>query len=374
MYKKICFLLSIIGTAVLIGCTSFSTTSSSVISNSSTDETVIEDFEKLIIEENNNVEDISDSESEEETPTEELSEIEPEMEEREFEVVDISTLPEGLEVFLVNLEWLGNYDFEDENIMNNYMTFCLQNPYTICDFSHYKDYINVPDINDYYLDKNFFVGDYYVYDSDGVDWIMKNIFNFSESKLDSIKKNYNEQNERVLYKEGKYYASAGGVGGGWNVIIKNADSDGKQYHVVYKIEDVYEPGKYRTKYAILEYKLIEGKGYWSAYKTSESSLFELAERDDEANQEPKQYTNEELAELTKAYYLSKYRLTPQFIDVFDDEDNNVSIHIYDIVENVLDNGEVSGHTSTYDWWLIDRSTAKGTDLMGDTVDLSLYEK
>ena len=374
MYKKICFLFSIIGTAVLIGCTSSSTTSSSVISNPITNETVIEDVENSIIEKNNKVEDISDSEFEEETQTEGLSEIEPEIEERQFEAVDISTLPEGIEDFLAGLEWMEEYDFEDDNKMDNYMIFNLRNPYTICDFSNYKDYLNIPDPNDIFTNANFHVGDYYVYDSDGVDWIMRNIFNFSEAKLESIKTNYTEQKEMVFYKDGKYYASAGGVGGGWDGIIKNADSDGKQYHVVYKIEDVYEPGKYRTKYAILEYKLIDGKGYWSAYKTSESSLFELAERDDEANQEQKQYTNEELAELTKAYYLSKYRLTPQFIDVFDDEDNNVSIHIYDIVENVLDNGEVSGHTSTYDWWIIDRSTAKGTDLMGDTIDLSLYEK
>ena len=114
MCKKICFLLSIIGTVVLIGCTSSSTTSSSVISNSITNETVIEEVENSIIEENNEVEDISDSEFEEETQTEGLSEIEPEIEERQFETVDISTLPKGLEDFLAGLEWMEEYDFEDD--------------------------------------------------------------------------------------------------------------------------------------------------------------------------------------------------------------------------------------------------------------------
>ncbi|WP_029324723.1 SH3 domain-containing protein [Butyrivibrio sp. AE3004] len=49
-----------------------------------------------------------------------------------------------------------------------------------------------------------------------------------------------------------------------------------------------------------------------------------------------------------------------------DEDGNIVIHLYEVITN---EGE-DGHTATWDWYYINPNTLKGTDFLGEPVDLN----
>ena len=65
----------------------------------------------------------------------------------------------------------------------------------------------------------------------------------------------------------------------------------------------------------------------------------------------------------QVYYGTRHNRLPEFIDCADEDDGSVTIHLYDIFD---------GHTATYDWYYIDKKTGKGTNLIGDDIDL--YEE
>lgn len=74
------------------------------------------------------------------------------------------------------------------------------------------------------------------------------------------------------------------------------------------------------------------------------------------------YTNAQLKELAKIYCQVKNGFVPSYFDVENVNDEMVSIHAYSIVDN---------HTTTTDWYTVSRLTGKGTNVLEETVDLSI---
>lgn len=84
----------------------------------------------------------------------------------------------------------------------------------------------------------------------------------------------------------------------------------------------------------------------------------------------KAYTNEDLVRMAGKHADEVNEgYIPSIIEVESEEGDIVTIHLYDVV----DDGEGVSHTSTNDWYYIDRTTGKGTNLVGDDVDLTPYQ-
>ena len=74
------------------------------------------------------------------------------------------------------------------------------------------------------------------------------------------------------------------------------------------------------------------------------------------------YTNEQLIEYAKIYIKIKTGYIPRIVDIEkNDEKDMISIHLYDIVDN---------HTVTSDWYFVNIYTGKGTNVMGEDIDIS----
>ena len=65
--------------------------------------------------------------------------------------------------------------------------------------------------------------------------------------------------------------------------------------------------------------------------------------------------------MIKKYREAREEYVPKYIEITEENDGIVTVHLYDIVED---------HTATADWYEIDRNTAKGTTLFGDDIDLN----
>lgn len=74
------------------------------------------------------------------------------------------------------------------------------------------------------------------------------------------------------------------------------------------------------------------------------------------------YSNEELIEMVKAYRKTKGEYIPSIVEVEEENDNIVTIHLYDIVDD---------HTSTSDWYYINRLTGIGENLNGESINLNI---
>ena len=219
-----------------------------------------------------------------------------EEEPEDFTSVDVNALPEGLNAFLENMFWIGMYDCEDEAKLKDQITWVFGNPYTLVDFGLYSDhaffppYDQVKDNPSYYRPdqgENAWAGTY-IYDADGVDWILKNIYHVDDSMLAAIKNpGYYETIEnpyeggfykQLLYYDGKYevHSQEGWGGPGVYIEVMSAEKAGDLYHVCYKeipAYDNYTEDEIVYLYAIMEYKVIDGKGYWSIYEKSTEPLF-----------------------------------------------------------------------------------------------------
>ena len=73
------------------------------------------------------------------------------------------------------------------------------------------------------------------------------------------------------------------------------------------------------------------------------------------------YTDNKLIENAKAYQKITTNYVSSFVEIDNVEENKVTIHLYDIVDE---------HAATSNWYIIDRYTAKGHDLLGNEIDLS----
>ncbi len=69
-----------------------------------------------------------------------------------------------------------------------------------------------------------------------------------------------------------------------------------------------------------------------------------------------------LVKWAKAY-IEQFGTSPQYYDCEANGDGTYTIHVYDIVEH-----EDEGHTATTNWLYVD-ANGKGTDLLGEEVDI-----
>lgn len=108
-------------------------------------------------------------------------------------------------------------------------------------------------------------------------WIMKNVFNIPESKIDGMIKAA-MQNDPDLYEYEEngtvfLYNKIGGVGGpGYDISFETVRYDGEKYYFVYDCSDAvqYDGAKTVTYYAEMELKKTDGLEYWSLYRHTEN--------------------------------------------------------------------------------------------------------
>lgn len=83
------------------------------------------------------------------------------------------------------------------------------------------------------------------------------------------------------------------------------------------------------------------------------------EANEEANEEA--YTDIELVEMARDHYKKNNDFDPPVVAVDSVDGDIVTIHLYEDLED---------HVSTCDWYYIDRNTGKGTNMLGDKIDLT----
>lgn len=231
---------------------------------------------------------IKETESiEEEQPSEEMTNIEEESISEEvsasYEDIKPEELPGGekaLTHFLEDFSWFsGDYDCENSQNQHDLVLLILSLDNIIYDsVSLYSDYFSLAEVID----------NYYHYDETEVDWLISNIYNFSDDDIIALKNQLSQvQSEKdengnwifLYYKDGEYMASPAGCGGGYIIEYKDIKTDGKLYQITYdtywesEIDAVVSYDLLGTQYALMEYKIIDGNGYWSVYKVSDTNFF-----------------------------------------------------------------------------------------------------
>ena len=73
------------------------------------------------------------------------------------------------------------------------------------------------------------------------------------------------------------------------------------------------------------------------------------------------YSSDELCLMARDYLRSENGSEPQYTNAYITESGLIAIHLYDIVDD---------HTSTCQWYTVDRFTAQGTDFFDEPVDLT----
>lgn len=135
-----------------------------------------------------------------------------------FHAVDAASLPEGLQAFLDGLNWAGRYDNESEEIIKGVVENMLRQPDIVCNYSLYTAYCQEPvdysaqDAKQYVPASNKNGLHYHCYNADGVDWILKNIYNIDDSIIAKMKTPgyfepsvyYDKETGGIYYSDGRY--------------------------------------------------------------------------------------------------------------------------------------------------------------------------
>lgn len=77
------------------------------------------------------------------------------------------------------------------------------------------------------------------------------------------------------------------------------------------------------------------------------------------------YSDAELIKMAEAYYTRKNGVKPPSVAIDSSDGNMVLIHLYENVTN-----EDEAHTATWDWYNVDRTTGKGEDILGNSIDIT----
>jgi hypothetical protein len=124
------------------------------------------------------------------------------------------------------------------------------------------------------VDEQIWAG-YTAADAERINWIAENIFNASKEEINKeiehssgLNDMEGERMPMYLY-EGKYYRLAGYKGDiAADISIDDISVDGDYFIIKYKENFTYgadEGGDAFTYIAKMQYKIIDGKGYWSMY-------------------------------------------------------------------------------------------------------------
>ena len=74
------------------------------------------------------------------------------------------------------------------------------------------------------------------------------------------------------------------------------------------------------------------------------------------------YSNEDLVRMAADYYEFINGQRPPIVEVDSENGDEVTIHLYEMM---------SDHTATWDWYYVNRRTLKGSNLLGNEVDLGI---
>lgn len=83
------------------------------------------------------------------------------------------------------------------------------------------------------------------------------------------------------------------------------------------------------------------------------------------------YSNEELQEMAKNYFLDKYGFMPANAEIDREKGNEVRIWLWDNKDTFLSGtGEIVVNDRTEDWYTVDRLTGKGKNVLSEEIDLT----
>ena len=104
-----------------------------------------------------------------------------------------------------------------------------------------------------------------------VDWVLKNIFNCSDTDITAIKANLpvGGTYDPYIYN-GHYYWYIGGIGSTLDGHIESYTQDGNFYRVVWSLRDFISGEIYGYYHAVVEAKTIDGKEYWSLHSNKQA--------------------------------------------------------------------------------------------------------
>ena len=201
--------------------------------------------------------------------------------------MDIDEMPDSLIDFLDRFTDLyysdkGGHDFDCETNYTN-LIHCMMLEFPCIDWYTYPvKPLEEKDVTRKKTDpKKWAKGfdNYTVCDEESVKWIVTNIFNVSEDKIPEMREKYLKEKTLYLYK-GKYYMPVGHIGTSYlRYELVSVRLEGKRYYVDYNAyvngdemgmpeSDGLLSGSFTAE---LELKNVDGKDYWSLYKTTETT-------------------------------------------------------------------------------------------------------
>lgn len=201
--------------------------------------------------------------------------------------MDIDEMPDSLIDFLDRFTDLyysdkGGHDFDCETNYTNLIP-CMMLEFPCIDWYTYPvKPLEEKDVTRKKTDpKKWAKGfdNYTVCDEESVKWIVTNIFNVSEDKIPEMREKYLKEKTLYLYK-GKYYMPVGHIGTSYlRYELVSVRLEGKRYYVDYNAyvngdemgmpeSDGLLSGSFTAE---LELKNVDGKDYWSLYKTTETT-------------------------------------------------------------------------------------------------------
>lgn len=137
----------------------------------------------------------------------------------------------------------------------------------------------------------------------------------------------------------------------------------------FTIKTNYSSSKLKMKSSNTSVASVSEKGVVTAKKVGTAKISLVLKGDEKikkiitikVKKKKKIYSNEELCRLSKEYYRKMKGYEPPIAEVDGVEGDIVTIHLFEIMGD---------HTATCDWYYISRKTGKGSNLLGQEVDLT----
>ena len=185
-----------------------------------------------------------------------------------YERVDISELDEDLELFLTYFTWYPSFsgtDIFDCSDAENCKVLGFGIKYNMYFDMYPGEPVEI--MSEDPLGK--FDCGAYRFGEEKTEWILKNIFNYSDKMYKQARDNC--EDKYFYYYDGNYYAIGAGIGGGCVLYPLYAEKSGNRYRVWYAEysgdgEILFEG----VNYAEVEKKNIDGKDYWTLYYWSKN--------------------------------------------------------------------------------------------------------
>ena len=187
----------------------------------------------------------------------------------------------ALEAFLSNFGWYGDYDCETAAVRASGDEWpqsqnALEKMLTVAScYSYYDALYPGEERQDFWEEADplgkwvSYTNSYMKVNAAKLEWIMRNIFNCSQSALRTMRKPILAgEDEFIYYQNGYYYFAIGGIGGGYAACVTSVEQRGTRFYVKYDLDAGYF-GWATSKCAEVSLKEIDSKEYWTLYYTRE---------------------------------------------------------------------------------------------------------